>query len=188
MKTKIVYAIASLLIAFGLWMYVVNTVSPESDETISGIPVVLEGENILNEERGLMITQKNEDTVSLKLSGNRIDLSKVNKGNIAIKVDLSKIYEPGKATLQYTPVFPGDVPSNAFVIESKYPQSITLTIEKRVTKEVPLEIKWSGSTPEGFISDKGNAVLDNPVIKIVGPASVADQIEKAVIEDRKSVV
>ena len=192
MKTKIVYAIASILIAFGLWMYVINTVSPESSETISGIPVVFEGENILNEDRNLMITKKNEDTVSLNLSGNRIDLSKVNKGNIAIKVDLSKIYEPGQATLQYTPVFPGDVPSNAFVIEAKYPQSITVTVEERRSKEVPLEIKWSGSTPEGFMSDKGGAVLDNPNIKVVGPASVADQIEKAVIEvdltDRKESI
>ena len=192
MKTKIVYAIASILIAFGLWMYVINTVSPESYETISGIPVVFEGENILNEDRNLMITRKNEDTVSLSLSGNRIDLSKVNKGNIAIKVDLSKIYEPGQTTLQYTPVFPGDVPSNAFVIEAKSPQSITVTVEERRNKEVPLEIKWSGSTPEGFMSDKGNAVLDYPTIKVVGPASVADQIEKAVIEvdltDRKESI
>ena len=182
MKTKIVYAIASILIAFGLWMYVITTVSPESVETISGIPVVFEGENVLREDQGLMITQKNEDTVSLKLSGNRIDLSKVNRGNIAIKVDVSKIYEPGQRAMQYVPVFPGDVPSNAFVIEAKYPESITLTIEKRITKEVPMEIKWSGSTPDGFISDKGNAVLDNPVIKIAGPQSVVDQIEKAVIE------
>lgn len=181
MKTKIVYAIASLLIAFGLWMYVVTTVSPESEETISGIPVVMEGESVLN-ENGLMVTKATEDEVSLKLSGNRIDLSKVNRGNITIKVDLSKIYEPGQTTLQYTPLFPGDVPSNAFVIEAKHPQSITVTVEERRIKDVPLEIKWSGATPEGFMSDKGNAVMDNPTIKVVGPASVADQIEKAVVE------
>ena len=111
MKHKIVYAIASILIAFGLWMYVITTVSPESEETISGIPVVLEGESILNAEQGLMITKQNDDTVSLKLSGNRTDLSKVNRGNITIKVDVSKIYDEGQAVLQYTPVFPGDVPS-----------------------------------------------------------------------------
>ena len=191
MKTKIVYALASVCIAFGLWLYVTTTVSPESDETYYNIPVVMEGESVLN-ERGLMITEKPEDGVTLKLSGNRSDLIKVNSQNITIKVDLSKIYEPGETSLQYLPLFPGDVPSNAFVIESKHPESITVNVEERRVKEVPVEIRWEGTTPEGFLSDKENRVLDYPKIKVVGPASVADQIEKAVIDvnlqDRKESI
>ena len=191
MKTKIVYALASVCIAFGLWLYVTTTVSPESDETYYNIPVVMEGESVLN-ERGLMITEKPEDGVTLKLSGNRSDLIKVNSQNITIKVDLSKIYEPGETSLQYLPLFPGDVPSNAFVIESKHPESITVNVEERRVKEVPVEIRWEGTTPEGFLSDKENRVLDYPEIKVVGPASVADQIEKAVIDvnlqDRKESI
>ena len=191
MKTKIVYALASVCIAFGLWLYVTTTVSPESDETYYNIPVVMEGESVLN-ERGLMITEKPEDGVTLKLSGNRSDLIKVNSQNITIKVDLSKIYEPGETSLQYLPLFPGDVPSNAFVIESKHPESITVNVEERRIKEVPVEIRWEGTTPEGFLSDKENRVLDYPAIKVVGPASVADQIEKAVIDvnlqDRKESI
>ena len=182
MKNKLGAALISICVAFALWLYVISTVSPESEATISGIPVVLEGETILN-ERELMITDQDDLNVSLKLSGNRTDLSRVNKGNITIKVDLSKIYETGKKTLQYIPIFPGDVPSNAFVIENKYPEAITINVEeRRNNKEVPVEIKWVGATPAGFMSDKGNRVLDNPVILITGPASVADQIEKAVIE------
>ena len=182
MKNKLGAALISICVAFGLWLYVISTVSPESEATISGIPVVLEGETILN-ERGLMITGQDELNVSLKLSGNRKDLSRVNKGNITIKVDLSKIYETGKTTLQYLPIFPGDVPSNAFVIENKYPESVTVNVdERRNNKEVPVEMKWVGATPTGFMSDKGNAELDNPVVLITGPASVADQIEKAVVE------
>ena len=182
MKNKVGAALISVLVAFGLWLYVITTVSPESEAAISGIPVVLEGESILN-ERGYMITGQDDLNVTLKLSGNRTDLSKVNKGNITIKVDLSKIYESGKTTLQYIPIFPGDVPSNAFVIEAKYPESITVNVEeRRNNKEVPVEVRWTGATPTGFMSDKGNRVLDNPVIKITGPASVADQIEKAIID------
>ena len=182
MKSKFGAALLSVCVAFALWLYVISTVSPESKAVISGIPVVLEGETILN-ERELMITGQEDLNVSLTLSGNRTDLSRVNKGNITIKVDLSKIYETGKKTLQYIPIFPGDVPSNAFVIENKYPEAITINVEeRRNNKEVPVEVKWLGTTPEGFMSDKGNRVLDNPVILITGPASVADQIEKAIIE------
>ena len=182
MKSKVGAVLISVLVAFGLWLYVITTVSPESEASISGIPVVMEGESVLN-ERGFMITDQDDLNVTLKLSGNRTDLSKVNKGNITIKADLSRIYEAGKTTLQYTPIFPGDVPSNAFVIEAKYPESITVNVEaRRNNKEVPVEVRWTGTTPTGFMSDKGNRVLDNPVIKITGPASVADKIEKAIIE------
>ncbi len=116
MKTKIVYALASVCIAFGLWLYVINTVSPESSATYHDIPVALEAESVLH-EKGLMVVGQNDKDVDLELSGNRIDLSKVNSGNITIKVDLSRINEPGQAILQYAPIFPGDVASNAFVIE-----------------------------------------------------------------------
>ena len=182
MKNKLGSVLISVLVAFGLWLYVINTVSPESEASISGIPVVMEGESVLN-ERGLMIRDQDDLHVNLKLSGNRTDLSKVNKGNIAIKLDLSRIYEEGKTTLQYVPIFPGDVPSNAFVIEAKYPESITVNVEaRRNNKEVPVEIRWTGTTPVGFMSDKENRILDNSVVKITGPASVADKIEKAIIE------
>ena len=46
---------------------------------------------------------------------------------------------------------------------------------------MPVEIQWEGSTPEGFLSDRENRVLDFDSITVVGPASVADKIEKAVI-------
>ena len=181
MKNKISALILSLFIAFGMWVYVITTVSPGSEETFHNIPVVREGETVL-QERGLMITEVSTDTVSLKLSGTRKDLAKVNSGNITLKVDLSKIYEPGTHSLNFTASYPGDVASNAFVEEARIPESITLVVEERRNKEVPVEIKWIGSSPEGFLTDKESPVLDYPTVTVVGPASVADLIEKAVIE------
>ena len=181
MKNKISALILSLFIAFGMWVYVITTVSPGSEETFHNIPVVREGETVL-QERGLMITEVSTDTVSLKLSGTRKDLAKVNSGNITLKVDLSKIYEPGTHSLNFTASYPGDVASNAFVEEARIPESITLVVEERRNKEVPVEIKWIGSSPEGFLTEKESPVLDYPTVTVVGPASVADQIEKAVIE------
>lgn len=181
MKSKLSMLLLSLAIAFGMWIYVITTVSPGSEETFHNIPVVREGETVL-QERGLMITEASDNTVSLKLSGTRKDLAKVNSGNITLKVDLSKIYEPGSHSLQFTASYPGDVASNAFVEEGRYPESITFTVEERREKEVPVEIKWIGSSAEGYMTDKESRVLDYPAVTVVGPASVADQIDKAVIE------
>lgn len=182
MKSKIGSILLSVVIAFGMWLYVITSVSPGSTDTYYNIPVVMDGESVLN-ERGMMITYVSSDTVTMRLSGNRSDLSKVNAGNITLKTDLSKIYEPGNMIpLNYTTTFPGDVPSNAFVIESKYPGNIQISVAWRVTKEVPVQVKWIGSAAEGFISDRENRVLDYPTITVSGPDYVVNDIEMATIE------
>ena len=53
MKRKILSFLLSLAIAFGLWLYVVTVVSPGSEKEYYNIPVVLEGETVL-QERGLI--------------------------------------------------------------------------------------------------------------------------------------
>ena len=182
MKSKATSILLSLVIAFGLWLYVVTNVSQEADYTIYNVPVVMEGETVLN-ERNLMITSVSADDVDLTLSGNRSDLAKVNNGNTVLKVDLTKIYEPGeKIALTYNPIFPSDVATNALTIENRHPANIFISVEARRNKEVPVEVVWIGSTPDGFMSDRENRILDYSSVTVVGPASVADLIEKAVIE------
>ena len=181
MKSKFTSVFLSVVIAFGLWLYVVTNVSQEAEYTIYNIPIVMEGETLLN-EKNLMITNISADDVDLALSGSRSDLAKVNSGNIILKGDLTKIYEPGeKIALSYTPIFPSDVASNALTIQNRNPANIFLTVEARRNKEVPVEIQWEGASPEGFLSDRENRVLDYASVTVMGPASVADLIEKAVI-------
>ena len=94
MKNKLTSFLLSVVVAFGLWLYVTTTVSQEATLTIYNIPVVMEGESILS-ERNLMITEESSQDVDLTLSGKRSDLIKVNSNNITLKVDLTKIYEAG---------------------------------------------------------------------------------------------
>lgn len=181
MKSKLTSILLSVAIAFGLWMYVITSVSPGSVESYYNIPVAWEGEALLA-ERNLMITGTSATSATLELSGNRSDLYKVNRENITLKASLSSIMEEGTHEITYIPSYPGDVASNAFEVLSQSPKYIYVTVEKRVTKPVPVEVKWIGSTPDGFMSDRENKVLDYADITISGPASVADLIEKAVIE------
>ena len=181
MKSKLTTILLSVAVAFGLWLYVITSVSPGSEETYYNIPVVMDGEAVLA-ERNLMITQISAPNVTMKLSGNRSDLYKVNSQNITLRSDLTKIYEEGNHSVGYSIAYPGDVANNAFDVIYQSPKYIYITVEKRVTKPVPVEVKWIGSTPEGFMSDRENRVLDYADITVSGPASVADLIQKAVIE------
>ena len=181
MKSKLTSLLLSIAIAFGLWMYVITSVSPGSEETYYNIPVVLDGEALLA-ERNLMITGTDAPSATLQLSGNRSDLYKINRENITLKANLGSIVQEGTHLVGYSIAYPGDVAQNAFEVLSQNPKYINVTVERRVTKPVPVEVKWIGSTPEDFMSDRENKVLDYADITISGPASVADLIEKAVIE------
>lgn len=180
-SNKVVSFLLSFAIALGLWLYVITTVSPGWEDWVYNIPVVFEGETALK-EKNLMITSNGDITVDLKLSGNRSDIAKLNNGNITVKVDLTKIYDPGEHQLAYTYSFPADVPSSAITVESKNPGEIPVTVEKKETKEVPVNITYIGSVPEGFLTDTENAVLDYPQINVQGPSSVVSLIDHAQIE------
>ena len=182
MKNKFGAVLLSFVCAFCLWLYVITAVSPGSAETYYNIPIVWEGETVLN-ENGLMVTGVSSNTVNLRLSGNRSDLSRVNSSNITIKADLSGIREPGsQIRINYSsPIFPGDVASNAFVVESKAPDTIYVTVVRRVSKTVPVEVVWNGAPPEGFMVDKENRTLDISEVTVTGPESVVASIAKATI-------
>ena len=183
MKNNKLYSLAlSIAIAFGLWLYVVTNVSQEAEQTFYNIPVVMEGESVLT-DRNLMITSVSNQTIALTLSGSRSDLGKVNSSNITVKVDLSKIYEPGvNLALKPSITYPGDVASNAFVEESRSPSYIHINVDTRRTKEVPVVIHWTGTRSGDYIYDTENAVLDFTAITVSGPAEVADKIDHAQIQ------
>ena len=182
MKRKILYILLSALIAFSLWAYVITTVSPEWEETFEGIPVILNNEQALH-NRDLMLDSDKTPTVTLKLKGNRSDLIKLNRSNITLKADLSRIYSSGKQYLTYSIAFPGDVPSNSIEVMSQSPIEIQVDITQRKTKEVPVVPDYGGtSVPAGFRTDKDNRELDHETVTITGPAAVIDQITQARID------
>lgn len=180
MKSKFGSFLLSLLIAFGLWMYVITEVSPNSEWTYYDIPVFLEGETLLK-ERNLIITNISSTNVDLTLSGNRTDLNELNRDNITLKADMTKIYDPGVHKIGYDISYPGNIPANAFNRVNQEPDSITVTVERLERKEVPVVIIYQGRAPDGYVVRLADVVMNNEKILVTGPASVVDQISQAVI-------
>lgn len=181
MKNKLVSAALSLLIAFGLWMYVITEVSPNSEWTYYDVPVKMEGETMLK-ERNLIITGISDTNVDLTLSGNRSDLIELNSSNITLKADMTKIYDPGTHKIGYDISYPGNVPGNAFNRVNQYPDSITVTVERLVrNKEIPVNIIYQGKAEDGYVVRRADVMMDNEYILVTGPESVVNQITQAII-------
>lgn len=181
MKSKVWSLLLSVLAALSMWLYVITVESPGATDTKYNIPVVFEGETLLR-ERGLIITSNTDIDVDIALSGNRSDLKMVDASNTVVKVDLTKIYDPGKHELDYSVSYPGSVASNAFTEENRYPSRISVTVERLSTREIPVVVTYSGELSDGYIADKSNAVLSANVIIVSGPLSVVERIARAEIQ------
>lgn len=178
MKSKVITALCSVVVAFGLWMYVITVVSPGSEATFYNIPVVLQSEGELV-NRGLMITSDKQPTVTLKIAGNRSDLNNLNSSNITVIADVSKIWEAGEARLDYSVSYPGNIQEDSLSIVNRNPGKIDIKVEERISKTINVEVDYTGSVPEGFITDKENIELDVSTVTVRGPKPIVDKIDSA---------
>ena len=179
MKNKFLTILLSFAIAVGLWTYVITVEQPESEETYYDIPVVLQNEDILA-ERGLMIVSE-RPTVTLHLSSTRTNLNQLNENNINVIANVNSVVTPGTHELSYNVSYPGNIPSGSVTRQNSKPNMITLKVENRITKPVPVVPVYSGNVPEGMIADKENIQLDYTTIEVSGPESVVGQITQAMI-------
>ena len=177
MKSKIGALLLSFAIAFGLWFYVITVVSPESEDTFYDIPIVLNGESILN-DRGLMILSGKNQTVDLKLEGYRTDLSNLNKANIILLADLSQITTAGEHKLSYDISYSISQSGPLTVLEQTE-KLITVVVAEQAKKEVPVEVNYTGAVPEDYIAYKQSVALDHTTVTISGPKDVISKIDRA---------
>ena len=176
MKSNIWRIALSVLISFGLWLYVVTVVTPEAEDTFYDIPISYQ--NDILEERGLMVVSETP-TVTVKVKGNRSDLNELNANNITVLVDLAAIPAPGTQMLPPKVIYPGNM---AVETISQNPNVLQLKVENRIKKPVPIRLEFLGAVPEGFIADKDNPVMDTAVVEVVGPQSSMDLIDHATIQ------
>lgn len=180
MKNKVLTMLLSVIVAFGLWLYVITVINPESEDIYYDIPVIYQNENILA-DRGLMITSETPK-VTLRLAGNRADLINLNAANINVIVNLASIEAPGTHPLSYTVSYPSNIASNAVSKQQGSPSMVSLKVENKIKKSVNVAIKYKGAVPEGYIADKENPTIDVPTVEISGPESVITKIEQAVVQ------
>ena len=182
MKNKLLTALMCVAIATALWLYVVTVISPNSSDTYRNITLNVQGEGPLNSNGFILLTDQ-WPSVTLNLKGNRVDLNKINSGDITIGIDVSDINKAGTYELTLTqPSYQGIVSNHAFTVLSRSPETVTVEIDNLLSTSIPVEIVYSGAVPENYMADKENPVLDNTAINISGPKKVVDKIAMARID------
>lgn len=179
-KSKIISMIISLLAAILLWVYVVTIVNPEGDTLISGIPVSFSGEEVLREDQKLVITEGKDLTVTAHFSGKNSDLKKLeqDQAEIVAVVDVSKVRSAKEYTLSYELTLPNEVQQSAITIYDRSPRTVTITVQRLVSKSVEVVGDFSGvEIAEGYMLDSRE--FDYETVTVEGPEEVVNSISCA---------
>lgn len=168
-SSMIVAIVLSILLAFGLWLYVVVEESPTGQRTFSSVPVKLVGTDTLSSTYGFSVLSGYDTTVEVTLRGRQSELNALSEEDISAKVDLSDITAAGSYTrkIQVTP------PSGTEVVATS-PTEQVVEVDVAKTVSVPvLEPEETYTLAEG-IRFKRTYSAEN--ISVKGPQTVVDKI------------
>lgn len=165
----------AVVIAFALWLVVVNIDDPIVSNTYSGIPVeVLHGES-LSEQGKVYEVLGNTDSVTVVVTAKRSVLDTISKENIKATADLKDL------TLMDTVAILVTTNKNSNQIESIRSETpaLQLAIEALATKHFAIGVAVTGEPAEGYVT--GDVTPNLNTVMVSGPQSVVDSIGYAEI-------
>lgn len=176
-ESKWLYVVLSILLAVILWAYVVKEGDPSIERDISGIPVTFTGTGILT-TRSLIITEGAEQTMTLKIEAKAATLAKLSRDTITLTVDVSKIVEPGTYRLMVDFGLPPNVNQVDVGLNSDLSDLyVEFTVAKLETKEVPVQLEFTGTPAEGY--QPGDYSITPDTISISGQRELVNQVAYA---------
>ena len=165
-RNEIINRIAAVLLAIGLWVYVLSYVNPPTTVTIRQVPVALQNIEYMNES-GLAIAGDGIYTVDVVLSGKRKDLI-LTPADLTASADLNGL-TPGQnyITVKVT------APSNTTVSEIRT-EKIQVYVDELVSvaKPVILDVVNIPAGTEFTVLD-----LDADTITVSGAKSLVDMVD-----------
>ncbi len=174
-QSDLALKIVSVLIAIGLWLYIVQVQSPDVERTIKGVPVVFTQKTTL-EDRNLTILNDNEQTIDIKIRGKRKYIIEATPENITVVADVSSISSTGKHMV-YTNII---LPYANLEILNQDPSALEIEVDKLATMEKNIEVHAIGTPAEGFAV--GTPTISPQTVKLKGPKSLIDGVSAVVVE------
>jgi len=166
-KNKNISIILSILIAVGLWVYVIIEENPTVTQKYENIPVT-----ILNEEslaqRGLTLLTEQAPTVTVSLEGQKAEINKITRDDIVVSVDVFG-YSKGENHIPVNVQAPESV-SIADVKSSK----VVLHIDELVSVAKNINVVATGSLPKD--RELGELTVKPQEVMISGAKTVVDTI------------
>lgn len=172
--------VLSLLISFGLWIWVAVEKSPVVQNVIADVPINLDLTDSVPEQLGLQIFGDKDFKVDVTVSGKKYILASLDKSDITVTAVTNYVDSSGTKTLQLKYAVADDSEDFDIISLSKSYIEVYFDMPKQV--ELPLQAEFTNDInsliPENCIL--GDIVFSKPTVNVSGPASEINRINKVV--------
>lgn len=165
--------ILCLIVAFAIWIYVVNVTTQDYEKTFNLIDISVEGWEELLDDTNLSVVNLEESKLSVTVKGLRSDISKLTSSDFKAYIDISDLTEGGKHSVEVSV----DLPSTVSLV-SKYPEAVTISIDENIEREIEVDIDLTEYNMD-TIYEMGIPQCDITTVKVTGPSEVLDRVKSA---------
>lgn len=168
--------ILCVVVAFIIWLYVMNVESPEYEKTFQSVPVTIENAALLSSSQNLSIISGNGNIIDITVKGKKSEIKKYSIEDIKASVDVSGITQEGRHTLDVSVSVP-----TGLAVSGVSPNNINVSVDTMATKTISVKVNIKTVQIES-IYELGIASPDISTVTIKGPASVIDAISHAQVD------
>lgn len=167
--------ILSLLMAFLLWLIIINIEDPATVTNFEGIPVTVINENALNAVDKVYDVVSGEE-IDIEVRGKRSVLEQLSKSNFIATADLEELSVVNAMEIKVSvPDFTGQVE-----IVGQSVSTMTISLENLETEQFRVDILERGNVKEGYyISEK---TASPNIVQLEGAESVISKIKEVVVD------
>ena len=185
-SSRILYIVLACILSVILWLYVASYVNTDMEAELTGLEINYVGGDDILRDRKLLVTEKDQQSVSLTIMGKRNVISAINKDEVQVSVDLTDIRRPGEYERVYTVTFPDSIKEDAVLIVKRSPESVTVNIDNLLTRPIEVRGDFEGSVQEGYMQEP--ITYEPATVMVSGPEEIISHISCAhVVLDRENL-
>ena len=155
-SSKAFWIIISLLGSFLLWMYIMST-------------------DDLRAARGLIVTDADADSVTVRLKGTRRVLGNLSSADLSAVIDVSGISQAREMQVSYSLQYPTNVDKSSITVLSKSPETISFSVVQEANKTLEVKGVFTGSVKEGYTAEP--IKVEPSSITLYGPQEELDEVD-----------
>lgn len=182
-KANALYILISVLVAIAIWIYVDSSGNGgsayETTVSVENIPVEFYGEDTYLADKGLMLLDDTESTVSVEVSGSKTALMKLDVSAIRVRADVSDITSTGTQSISWRVIFPTSFDSSNVSYKPKKPSTyaVSVNVGELYRKSVDVRCDIQGAVAEGYIA--GEVQCQPSVLELRGQQAEVEKISYA---------
>ena len=172
-STIVIY---SLIIAILLWFIVSIKIYPETPKMIREVPITIDLTGTTAAENNLKVVSHDIEKVNIQIQGNRSQVGNLKASDITAMAVVENVVKPGEYKLDINVTSKDGI---NFEVKSIFPENISVIFDVYETREFVVDAQAPNVTIEKDLY-KGELTCTPDTIKITGPKSQLDKIDKCV--------